>query len=256
METADIFSVSDKNVLITGSSRGLGYNFARGFVQAGADVIINGRDEQRVRKAVQKLNKFQGAAFGYPFDVAQKEQVEQNISLIEKEVGRIEVLINNAGIQRRAPLEEMPLADWQEVIDVNLSGVFIVSQCVARNMIENDSGKIINITSLNAEGARPTIGNYCAAKGGLKMLTRSMAAEWGKYNIQTNAIAPGYFATDMTEELREDEEFDSWVKQEVPLQRWGDPEELIGAALFLASKAASYINGETIFIDGGWRASL
>ena len=251
-----LFSIKDKNVLITGSSRGLGYNFARGFLQSEATVIINGRNEERVHKAVKKLNKLPGKATGYPFDVSDRQQVKENIDLIEKDVGQIDVLINNAGIQRRAPLEEMSLDEWDQVIDVNLKGVFIVSKCVVAKMKERQKGKIINITSLNAEGARPTIGNYCASKGGLKMLTKSMATEWGEYNIQTNAIGPGYFATDMTEELVEDPEFDNWVKQEVPLRRWGDPEELIGAAIFLASEASNYVNGETIYIDGGWQASL
>ncbi|MFW6006777.1 MAG: SDR family oxidoreductase [Bacillota bacterium] len=256
MEYKNLFKVKGKNVLITGSSRGLGFNFAKGFVQAGANVIINGRNEKRVMKAVKELNQFQGKAHGYPFNVAKKEQVDKNIKLIEKEIGPVDVLINNAGIQKRAPLENLSLENWKKVIEVNLNAVFIVSQVVARNMITRNKGKIINITSLNAEGARPTIGNYCAAKGGLKMLTKSMAAEWGEYNIQVNAIGPGYFKTDMTRKLVENPEFDKWVKQEVPLKRWGNPEELIGAAIFLASDASSYVNGHTLYVDGGWQASL
>lgn len=256
MDYDTLFKVEDKIVLITGSSRGLGFNFAKGFVQAGARVIINGRKENGVKKAVKELNNFQGNAYGYPFNVADKGQVEDNIKLIEKEIGPIDVLINNAGIQRRAPLDELSLNNWKKVIDVNLNAVFLVSQIVAQNMIKRKKGKIINITSLNAEGARPTIGNYCAAKGGLKMLTKSMATEWGKYNIQVNAIGPGYFKTDMTQKLIENPEFDQWVKSEVPLQRWGNPEELIGAAIFLASNASSYVNGHTLYVDGGWQASL
>ncbi|MFX1355294.1 MAG: SDR family oxidoreductase, partial [Promethearchaeota archaeon] len=175
---------------------------------------------------------------------------------IERNVGPIEVLVNNAGIQRRAPLEEQTLADWHAVLEVNLNAVFVVSQCVAKGMIERKKGGIINITSLNAEGARPTIAPYCASKGGLTMLTKSMATEWGKYNVRANAIAPGYFITDLTRPLAKNPEFDAWVKGNVPLGRWGDPSELIGAAIFLASEASSYISGRTITIDGGWRASL
>jgi gluconate 5-dehydrogenase len=188
--------------------------------------------------------------------VTDAAQVEAGVARIEREVGPIDVLVNNAGIQRRAPLEEMTLQNWRAIIDVNLSAVFIVTQCVAQGMIQRREGCIINITSLNAEGARPTIAPYCASKGGLTMLTKSMATEWGKYNIRANAIAPGYFITDLTRPLAENPDFDAWVKGKVPLARWGDPSELVGAAIFLASKASSYISGRTITIDGGWRAAL
>jgi gluconate 5-dehydrogenase len=166
------------------------------------------------------------------------------------------VLINNAGIHRRAPLEDMTDEQWQDVIDVNLTGIFTVTRRVVQGMIERRQGAIINISSLNAQGARPTIGNYCAAKGGLEALTRSMATEWGRYNVRVNAIAPGYFVTDLTRPLVEDPEFDAWVKDNVPLGRWGDPSELVGTAIFLSSPASSYITGRVISIDGGWRSSL
>ena len=256
MKVKNLFDVSGKVVLITGSSRGLGFVFANGFAEADATVIINGTNKETVQQAVEQIRQKGGRAAGYPFDVTDSEQVAQNIARIEKEVGEIDVLINNAGIQRRAPLEELTLENWQAVIDVNLNAVFFVTQCVVKGMIRRSRGKIINITSLNAEAARPTIGNYCAAKGGLTMLTKSMATEWGQYNIQTNAIGPGYFVTDLTKPLAEDPAFDAFVKQNVPLGRWGDPSELIGPAIFLASEASNYVNGRTLYVDGGWRASL
>ncbi len=252
----NLFSVKGKVVLITGSTRGLGRTLAEGFADAGAIVIINGRTSERVQEAVEAIRLTGGKAKGYAFDVSDQVAVKNAVIEIERDVGPIDVLINNAGIQRRAPLEELTYEDWKKVIDVNLSSVFLVSQLVAANMIKRRQGKIINITSLNAEMARPSIGNYCAAKGGLKMLTKSMATEWGKYNIKTNAIGPGYFSTDLTKKLEKDVEFDTWVKQEVPLGRWGVPEDLIGTAIYLASDASNYVNGHTVYVDGGWQASL
>jgi gluconate 5-dehydrogenase len=249
----DLFSVKNKVVLITGSTRGLGLSFAKGFAEAGAKVVLNGRNPQQVQEVVQSLD---GNVFGYAFDVCDKEAVSEAVRKIETEVGQIDVLVNNAGIQRRAPLEELTMEDWETVIDVNLNSVFYISQCVFKYMKDRRKGKIINITSLNAEKARPSIGNYSAAKGGLKMLTKSMATEWGPYNIQTNAIGPGYFITDLTQKLVDDPEFDKWVKSEVPLQKWGKPEELIGTAIYLASDASNYVNGHTVYVDGGWQASL
>ncbi len=256
MTVPDYFDVSNKIVLITGSSRGLGWTMAQGFAQAGAGVVINGRTPETVQQAVEQIRQQGGQAAGYPFDVSEPAQVEEAVSRIETEVGPIEILINNAGIHRRAPLEKMTLEEWQAVIDVNLTAIFVVTQCVVKGMMARKRGKIINISSLNAEASRPTIGNYCAAKGGLSALTRSMATEWGKYNIQANAIGPGYFTTDLNTHLVENPEFDAFVKQSVPLERWGDPAELIGPAIFLASDAASYITGRILYVDGGWRASL
>lgn len=249
----NLFNVADKVILITGSTRGIGHSLAKGFLEAGAKVIINGRDVQQTNAIASQLGKH---AYSYPFDVSEKQQVSKAIDLIETEVGPIDVLINNAGIQRRAPLEELSKENWETVLNVNLSSAFYVSQCVFHYMKQRLSGKIIHITSLNAEAARPGIANYCAAKGGLKMLMKAMATEWGKYNIQTNAIGPGYFLTDLTEPLANDPTFDQWVKGEVPLQRWGNPDELIGTAIYLASAASNYVNGHTVYVDGGWQASL
>ncbi|NLY76228.1 MAG: glucose 1-dehydrogenase [Firmicutes bacterium] len=252
----DLFSVKDKVVLITGSSRGLGAGFASGFAEHGAKVIVNGTNQEAVRQTVQAIKAKGGQVFGYAFDITDSRQVILKIAAIEEEVGPIDVLINNAGIHRRAPLEEMSEADWRQVIDLNLNAAFIASKYVAQGMIARRQGKIINITSLMAEGARSSTGNYAAAKGGLKMLTKAMATEWGKFNIQVNAIGPGYFKTELTQSLAADPQFDAWVKQRVPAERWGEPSDLLGAAIFLASKASDYINGQTIYVDGGWLAAL
>ncbi|MGQ9779156.1 MAG: SDR family oxidoreductase [Bacillota bacterium] len=252
----ELFSVRDKVVLITGSTRGIGFSLAGGFAVRGAVVVINGRTPAGVEKAVADLRQVGSRVYGYAFDVTKAEEVRANITRIEREVGPIEVLINNVGIHRRAPLLEMSLADWREVIEADLTSAFVVAQAVASYMIPRRRGRIINITSLNAEMARPSIGNYCAAKGGLKMLTKAMATEWGPYNINVNALGPGYFLTDLTKPLQENPEFDAWVRREAPLGRWGRPEELVGAAIFLASEAASFVNGQTIYVDGGWQAGL
>jgi len=252
----DYFDVHDKVVLITGSSRGIGNILATGFASAGSKVVLNGMDPKRLNKAVNSLKTTSTKIFGYPFNVTDYDTVKNIIPRIEEEVGPIDILVNNAGIQRRAPLSEMTMEEWTQVIQINLNAVFYISQQVANRMIQRKKGKIINISSLNAEGARPTIANYCSAKGGLNALTRSMATEWGQYNIQTNGIGPGYFKTDLTRKLSDNPDFDAWVRQEVPLQRWGEPEELIGTAIYLASRASDYVNGFTIYVDGGWRASL
>ena len=251
-----MFDLNDRTVLITGSTRGLGFVLAKGFAKAGAHVVLNGTSEKTLKKAQDELSGISDRISGYAFDVTDYKKVEQIIPIIEKESGPIDVLINNAGIHRRAPLSEMNMADWSRVIEVNLNAVFFLSQQVVRRMTQRGGGTIINISSLNAEGARPTIANYCSAKGGIKMLTRSMATEWGPLNIRTNAIGPGYFKTELTQGLSENPDFDAWVKQEVPLARWGDPEELVGTAIYLASPASSYVNGISLYVDGGWQASL
>jgi gluconate 5-dehydrogenase len=219
-------------------------------------VIINGTRPEVVSEQVEKLKQAGGKSVGYIFDITDSEQVDQQVKLIESEVGAIDILINNAGIQRRGSLEELSVADWKQVIEVDLNAAFIVAKSILPGMIKRRKGKIINITSLMAEGARPSTGNYCAAKGGLKMLTKAMATEWGQYNIQANAIGPGYFVTDLTQSLVEDPKSDSWVKQKVPLGRWGTPSELVGTAIFLSSQASDYVNGQTIYVDGGWLAAL
>lgn len=252
----ELFSVQGKITFITGSTRGLGLAFAQGYADAGAKVVINGRNPESVATVTETFRQNGKDVFGYAFDVCDEAAVNENIARIENDVGPIEVLINNVGIQQRSPLVDMPLESWKKVIDTNLTAPFVVSKAVAKSMIEYKRGKIIYITSLTAEGARPTTGNYCAAKGGLKMLMKAMATELGRHNIQVNAIGPGYFKTDLNRDLIADPEFNAWVLKKVSLGRWGEPEELIGTAIFLASKASDYINGQTIYVDGGWLAAL
>lgn len=253
----NLFDISGKVTLITGSSRGLGLAYAKGFLEAGAVVVLNGTNPETLKEVVDELKAKGYPAHGYAFDVSDPAEVKENIDAIEKEVGPIEILINNAGIHRRHLLLEMPVEDWNKVINTNLTSTFLVATEVARRMAQRGKGgKIINITSLNTEMARPNIGNYCASKGGLKMLTKSMATEWGKYGINVNALGPGYIKTDLTKPLVEDPSFNSWVCSEVPLGRWGDPEDLVGAAIFLASKASDYVTGFSLYVDGGWQACL
>jgi gluconate 5-dehydrogenase len=247
----ELFNVSGKVALVTGSTRGLGFTLAKGLVQAGAIVTLNGTDKTRVQSAVDQMRAEGFDSSGFTFDVRDEKSINESVQAIEKQFGQIDILVNNAGIMLRKPLEEFSLIEWQKVIDINLTGAFLVSKAVVGGMIERRAGKIVNICSVQSELARPTITPYTAAKGGLRNLTRGMAADWGKYNIQINGIAPGYFKTEMTEALYRDEKFDMWLKRRTPANRWGDPAELIGALLFLSSKASDYINGQLIYVDGG-----
>lgn len=251
-----LFDLTGKIALVTGSGRGLGFTIAKGYVEVGAKVILNDVVQEELDKAIEQLRAIGGVVTGYRFDVTNAEEVEQCVADAEADFGPIDILVNNAGIHRRAPLAEMTPENFRKVVDVNLTSAFIVGQAVAKRMIARNKGKIINIASLNAIMARPNIANYSSAKGGLLMLTKSMATEWGKYNINTNAIGPGYFKTELTRILVEDPAFDAWVKSKVPLARWGDPEELIGTAIYLAAPASDYVNGFTIYVDGGWQACL
>jgi gluconate 5-dehydrogenase len=250
------FDLKNKKVLITGSSGGLGYTMAHGLAKEGATVILNGRNKDKLHKAIQLLKQKSLQVDGYVFDVTDKNQVKESILMITEKYGSIDVLVNNAGIQIRGPLEDFEENDWDLIIKTNLSSAFIVGKHVVRGMIERRSGKIINICSLQSDLARPTIAPYSASKGGLKMLTRAMATEWAKHNIQVNAIGPGYFKTEMTKALYENKEFDAWLCSRTPANRWGNPEELLGSLIFLASEASSYVNGQIIYIDGGMTACV
>ncbi|MDO4548114.1 MAG: SDR family oxidoreductase [Clostridia bacterium] len=252
----DIFDLTGKIALITGSARGLGNTVAGGLLKAGATVVINDVSDEALKAAREDFAQKGYDVPGYAFDISDEPAVEKAVAAIEREVGPIDILVNNAGIHRRNLLIDMPVEDWRKVIDVNLSGAFIVGRAVARGMIKRARGKIVNISSINAMMVRPNIGNYCAAKGGIVTLTKSMATEWGKYNITVNAVGPGYFLTDLTRPLSEDPQFDAWVKSEVPLCRWGNPEDMIGLVLLLSSSGSDYISGQTIYIDGGWQACL
>jgi gluconate 5-dehydrogenase len=251
-----LFDLTGKVALITGSYQGLGLAIARGLGQAGATLVLNGRNEAKLRQAVSLLSREGFKVFGCCFDVSSAPQIRERVSALEREVGQINILVNNAGIQRRSPLEQFEEAMWREVLEINLTGVFLVTQHIVQGMITRRSGKIINICSLMCEMGRPTVGAYTAAKGGVKMLTKAMAVEWGKHNIQANGIGPGYFATEMNRPLKENPQFDSWIRSRTPAGRWGEPEELVGVAIFLASRASDFVNGQIIYVDGGILAAL
>ena len=252
-----LFDLSGKTALITGSSRGLGYALARGLAQHGAKIVLNGQDAQRLDRAVKSLQAEGLEVEGEKFDVTDESSVQKAVATIEETNPRgIEILVNNAGIQRRHPFLEFPLEVFKQVVEVNLVSAFIVARTVAQYMTQRKSGQIINILSLNSELARPTIAAYCAAKGGMRMLTRSMALELAPMNIRTNGIGPGYFDTELTHALVKDSEFDTWLRSRVPQGRWGKPEDLVGAAVFLASDASAYVNGQVLYVDGGMMVSV
>ena len=254
--SSELFDLSGKTALVTGSSRGLGRTIASGLGAAGAALVLNGRDSSRLDGAVADLREEGREVCGYAFDVTNETEVEGAVNRIEDEVGPIDILINNAGVNLRGPLEEIEAEVWREVLETNLTAPFLVARHAVRRMIGRGGGKIVNICSLMSEVGRATTGPYTASKGGIKMLTRAMAVEWAAHNVQINGIGPGYFITEMTRPLAENEEFDGWLRKRTPAGRWGDPKELIGAAVFLASTASDFVNGQIIYVDGGILASL
>ena len=251
-----LFDLTGRVALVTGSSQGLGFAMARGLAQAGATLVLNGRDAGKLAAAVTALAAEGGRVAGEAFDVTDGAAAAAAVARIEAEVGAIDILVNNAGIHRRAPLAEMTEEQWRAVIDTNLTSAFLVARAVAPRMIARGRGKIINICSVMTDVSRPTIANYAAAKGGLKMLTRAMAVEWARHGLQANAIGPGYFATDMNRALAADPDFNRWICGRTPAGRWGHPHELAGAAVFLASPASDFVNGQVLHVDGGLLAAL
>ena len=249
------FDLSGRRALVTGSTQGLGLALARGLAQAGAAVLINGRTAARVDAAVQTLRDEGLSAHPLPMDVSDEADVVRQVTTAQAD-GPIDILVNNVGIHDRAPLADMTTDQWRRVIDVNLTTAFVVSREVVGAMIDRRAGKIVNICSLMSELGRPTTGNYAAAKGGLKMLTRAMTTEWAQHNVQVNGIGPGYFATQLTQALVDDAEFNAWICGRTPAGRWGKPEELVGAAVFLASPASSFVNGQILYVDGGLIAAV
>lgn len=252
----DLFSLQNKRILITGSARGIGRLLAEGVAEQGAEVIINSTNQEKAQLVANELIAKGYKAQAVAFDVTNTQAVHQAIDHIEQNIGAIDVLINNAGIQRRHPFCEFPEKDYDDVINVNQKSVFIVSQAVARYMVKRQAGKIINIGSMQSELGRDTITPYAASKGAVKMLTRGMCVELARYNIQVNGIAPGYFKTELTRPLVENKEFSDWLCKRTPAARWGNPEELIGAAVFLSSKASDFVNGHLLFVDGGMLAAV
>jgi gluconate 5-dehydrogenase len=253
---AQLFDLTGRIALITGSSRGLGYAMAQGLAEAGATVILNGQNAENLATAAAEFTAQGFTAHTSQFNVTDSAQVKAEVARITAEIGAIDILINNAGINFRQPFAEYDEDQWRHVIDVNLNGVFYVSKAVVPSMIERKSGKIIHIASLMSDSSRKTISAYTASKGAVKQLTKAMATELAEHNIQVNAIAPGFFKTDLNIPLMNNPEFNSWVIRRTPAGRWGEPPELRGIAVFLASAASTYVNGQTIYVDGGTLASL
>lgn len=253
-----LFDLTGKVALVTGATHGLGMAMATGLASAGATLIINGNSSQeKIDSAVKTYRDMGYSAYGYKFNVTDEDQVSAAVEHIEKDHGAINILVNNAGIIKRTPLLEMSLADFEEVIKTDLTGVFTMTRPVARKMIERRQGKIINICSMMSELGRNSVGAYAAAKGGLKMLTKNMATEWAKYNVQVNGIGPGYFATSQTEAIRIDgHPFNDFIVNRTPAGKWGDPNDLQGATIFLASKASDFIAGQIVYVDGGILATI
>lgn len=249
-----LFSLEGKVALVTGSGQGIGLAIAEGLSEAGAHVVLNGRNPAKLEAAAKAITAAGRKVTVAPFDVTDQAAVEAGVARIEAEAGPIEILVNNAGMQKRAPFTEFPAEGWHEVMATNLHSVFYVTQAVTKRMVPRKRGKIISIGSVMSELGRATIIPYTASKGAVKMMTRGLAAELGKHNIQANAIGPGYFTTEINKALIADEAFSAWVSSRTPAGRWGETKELIGAAIFLASPASDYVNGHLLMVDGGLTA--
>src|SRR5829696_5664561 len=246
------FDLSGRTALVTGGGSGLGLAMAEGLAAAGAKVVVVGRDQKKLEAGAKAI----GAAGAEVCDLLERAALKPLVEKVERAHGPVEILVNNAGIQHRAPIQDFPAEGWDRMIATHLSAPFFLAQAVVPGMVERGHGKIINTLSVTSELGRPTIIPYTAAKGGLRMLTRGLAVELGPKNIQVNGIAPGYFATEMNRALMDDVDFDAWVRKRAPAGRWGEPHELAGAAVFLASSAADYISGQVLFVDGGFTASM
>lgn len=255
--THPLFDLSGKIALVTGGTHGLGMSMASGLASAGAKLVVNDISKEKLDNAIEQYKQMGYEASGYLFSVTDEAETADGVDQIEREIGPIDILVNNAGIIKRVPIIEMTLEDWEAVIKTDLTGVFIVSKEIAKRMIERGAGKIINICSMMSELGRDSVSAYAAAKGGLKMLTRNMATEWAKFNVQVNGIGPGYFATSQTAPLRtEGHPFNDFIISRTPAGRWGDPADLQGTAIFLASKASDFVTGQIVYVDGGILATI
>ncbi len=250
------FSLEGRLALVTGSSQGIGLALAQGLGEAGASVVLNGRDTDKLATAAETLRAKGLTIHERAFDVTDSAAVTEAVDAIERDIGAIEILVNNAGMQFRSPLEEYPEEAWHRLVKTNIDSVFYVGKAVAQHMIPRKSGKIINICSVQSELGRYSIAPYTMTKGAVKMLTKGMCIDWGRYNLQVNGIGPGYFNTPLNEALVDDPKFTEWVKGRTPTGRWGETEELVGAAVFLASPASSFVNGHVLYVDGGITAGL
>ncbi len=256
MAEQDLFSLSGQRALISGSSQGIGFALAKGLARAGARIVLNGRDTAKLEQAADALRADGAAVDTLAFDVTDHDAVRTVVDGFEADHGAIDILINNAGMQHRAPLEEFPADAFERLLQTNIASVFHVGQAVARHMIGRGRGKIVNIASVQTALARPGIAPYTATKGAVANLTKGMATDWARHGLQCNAIAPGYFDTPLNAALVADPAFSAWLEKRTPAGRWGQVEELVGAAVFLCSDAASFVNGHTLFVDGGITASL
>lgn len=248
-----LFDLKGRRALVTGSSQGIGLALARGLASAGAEVVLNGRDQD---KLAQALDMMPAGTRTLAFDVTDHAAVRSAIDRFEEEVGQIDILVNNAGMQHRSPLEDFPAEAFERLLQTNIASVFHVGQAVARHMIDRHRGKIINIASVQTALARPSIAPYTATKGAVGNLTKGMATDWARHGLQCNAIAPGYFDTPLNAALLADPAFSAWLEKRTPAGRWGNVEELVGACIFLASDASSFVNGHILYVDGGITASL
>jgi len=251
-----LFDLTGRIALVTGSSRGLGRAMAGGLAEAGAAVVLNGSDAGRLAEAATAMRAAGHAVHEARFDVTDEAAVVAAFEALDAQGVAVDILVNNAGIQFRRPMLELQTADWRRVIETNLTSAFVIGREAARRMVPRGRGKIINIGSLTSDAARATVAPYTVAKGGIKMLTRAMTAEWAAHGIQANAIGPGYMLTDMNQALVDDPAFNAWVVGRTPSRRWGKPGELVGTAVFLASAASDYVNGQIIYVDGGMLAVL
>ena len=256
MNISETFRLDNRIALVTGSSGGIGFALARALGQAGAVPVLNGRNREKLSAAEALLRKEGLSAHASSFDVTDAAEVQAAVEDIESRLGPIEILVNNAGMQRRMPLESFPEQDWRELMRTNVDSVFLVGQAVARKMIRRRRGKIINICSVQSELGRPGIAPYTASKGAVKMLTKGMAIDWGPHGINVNGIGPGYFKTELTAKLVDDEAFSAWLTGRTPSRRWGNVEELGGAVVYLASDASAFVNGHILYVDGGVTAVL
>jgi gluconate 5-dehydrogenase len=251
-----LFDLSGRTALVTGSSRGLGRAMAEGLAAAGASVVLNGSDPDRLAKAASEMRAAGYTVHEARFDVTDEAAITAAFAALDANGVTVDILVNNAGIQFRRPMVELDTADWRRVIETNLTSAFVIGREAAKRMIPRGYGKVVNIGSLTSDAARATVAPYTVAKGGIKMLTRAMTAEWAAHGIQANAIGPGYMLTDMNQALVDDPAFNAWVIGRTPARRWGKPGELIGVVVFLASAASDYVNGQIIYVDGGMLAVL
>jgi gluconate 5-dehydrogenase len=256
MQSLALFDLTGKRALITGSSRGIGFALARGLAGAGAEVIVNGRDAARLGDAAAALESDGATVHRLAFDATDHGAVKTAVDGFEAQSGAVDILINNAGMQHRTPLEDFDPADFERLMQTNVTTVFNVGQAVARHMIKRGRGRIINICSVQSALARPGIAPYTASKGAVANLTKGMATDWAKHGLQVNGLAPGYFETELNAALVADPEFTAWLAKRTPAGRWGKVEELVGAAIFLSAESASFVNGHILYVDGGITASL